>query len=66
MTKEELRLKESDERKKHWKRWGPYLSESSWGAVHEDYSATGESAGGLSVVDTGIFANNEYFDVSVE
>jgi Glycosyl hydrolase family 63 C-terminal domain len=43
MTKEELRLKESDERTKHWKRWGPYLSERAWGTVREDYSATGEA-----------------------
>jgi Glycosyl hydrolase family 63 C-terminal domain len=43
MTKEELRLKESDERQKHWKRWGPYLSERAWGTVREDYSATGEA-----------------------
>ena len=43
MTKEELRLKESDERKKHWKRWGPYLSERAWGTVREDYSATGDA-----------------------
>jgi len=27
----------------HWKRWGPYLSERSWGNPREDYSATGES-----------------------
>ncbi len=25
----------------HWKRWGPYLSERSWGTVREDYSADG-------------------------
>ncbi|HWN71969.1 MAG TPA: glucosidase [Haliangium sp.] len=25
-----------------WKRWGPYLSERSWGTVREDYSARGE------------------------
>lgn len=43
MTNEEIRLQESDERKKHWKRWGPYLSERAWGTVREDYSATGES-----------------------
>src|SRR6516225_3674073 len=43
MTKEELRLKESDERTKHWKRWGPYLSERAWGTVREDYSSTGEA-----------------------
>src|SRR3974377_2177320 len=43
MTKEEHRLKESDERTKHWKRWGPYLSERAGGTVREDYSATGEA-----------------------
>ncbi len=43
MTHEELRLQESDQRKKHWKRWGPYLSERAWGTVREDYSATGEA-----------------------
>ena len=25
---------------RHWKRWGPYLSERSWGNPREDYSAT--------------------------
>jgi hypothetical protein len=43
MTREELRLKESDDREKHWKRWGPYLSERAWGTVREDYSTTGEA-----------------------
>jgi hypothetical protein len=32
MTQEEIRLSESGTRKKHWKRWGPYLSERAWGA----------------------------------
>jgi Glycosyl hydrolase family 63 C-terminal domain len=41
MTQEEIRLAESGERKKHWKRWGPYLSERAWGTVREDYSAGG-------------------------
>ena len=41
MTAEEIRLQESDARKKHWKRWGPYLSERAWGTVREDYSAHG-------------------------
>jgi hypothetical protein len=41
MTTEEIRLKESRERKAHWKRWGPYLSERAWGTVREDYSAHG-------------------------
>jgi hypothetical protein len=38
---EEQRLAESAERTKHWKRWGPYLSERAWGTVREDYSADG-------------------------
>jgi hypothetical protein len=43
MTQEEIRLQESQERKKHWKRWGPYLSERAWGTVREDYSPYGNS-----------------------
>ena len=41
MTQEEIRLAESHARKKHWKRWGPYLSERAWGTVREDYSPGG-------------------------
>jgi Glycosyl hydrolase family 63 C-terminal domain len=41
MTAEQQRLDESRERIKHWKRWGPYLSERAWGTVREDYSAYG-------------------------
>src|ERR1700740_2830536 len=41
MTQEERRLEESRDRTKHWKRWGPYLSERAWGTVREDYSAGG-------------------------
>ena len=40
-TAEEIRLEESRERKQHWKRWGPYLSERQWGTVREDYSEGG-------------------------
>jgi hypothetical protein len=36
------RLLEDGQRKKNWKRWGPYLAERQWGTVREDYSATGE------------------------
>ncbi len=43
MNAEQQRLKESDERTKHWKRWGPYLSERAWGTVREDYSADGSA-----------------------
>ncbi|HZW88747.1 MAG TPA: glucosidase, partial [Myxococcaceae bacterium] len=38
---EERRLEESRRREKHWKRWGPYLSERAWGTVREDYSPGG-------------------------
>src|SRR6266480_646452 len=41
MTQEEIRLEESRQRKVHWKRWGPYLSERQWGTVREDYSIYG-------------------------
>ena len=41
MTSEQSRLEASRERKEHWKRWGPYLSERAWGTVREDYSKYG-------------------------
>jgi len=41
ITAEERRLDESRDRKAHWKRWGPYVSERAWGTVREDYSAGG-------------------------
>jgi hypothetical protein len=41
MIREEFRLQQSRERRAHWKRWGPYLSERAWGTVREDYSANG-------------------------
>src|SRR5438067_13635242 len=40
-TREEQRLADARDRKAHWKRWGPYLSERAWGTVREDYSAGG-------------------------
>jgi hypothetical protein len=43
MTQEEIRLSESAARRKHWKRWGPYLSERAWGTVREDYSPYGNA-----------------------
>src|SRR6195256_480308 len=42
MINEHIRLAESRDRRKHWKRWGPYLSERAWGTVREDYSANGD------------------------
>src|ERR1043166_5259445 len=42
-TAEERRLEEARRRTKHWKRWGPYLSERAWGTVREDYSTDGDA-----------------------
>ena len=41
MTPEAQRLAEAADRTRHWRRWGPYLSERQWGTVREDYSARG-------------------------
>ena len=41
MNAEQQRLQEARDRIRHWKRWGPYLSERAWGTVREDYSADG-------------------------
>jgi len=30
LTEEERRLKDDTERKRYWKRWGPYVSERQW------------------------------------
>src|ERR671914_732047 len=43
MTAEATRLDEARRRVKHWKRWGPYLSERAWGTVREDYSPGGDA-----------------------
>jgi hypothetical protein len=41
MTPEHLRLEDDTNRLRHWKRWGPYVSDRAWGTVREDYSAYG-------------------------
>ena len=41
MTPEHERLQQDQQRQVYWKRWGPYLSERSWGTVREDYSPYG-------------------------
>ncbi len=46
-TAEHTRLQEDHEKKRFWKRWGPYLSERSWGTVREDYSPNGDAWGFL-------------------
>jgi Glycosyl hydrolase family 63 C-terminal domain len=43
MNAETERLEEAQQRTKHWKRWGPYLSERAWGTVREDYSPHGSA-----------------------
>jgi hypothetical protein len=43
MTAEERRLREAATRKKHWRKWGPYIAERQWGTVREDYSADGDA-----------------------
>src|SRR5262245_60649743 len=45
MDAERRRLLEDARRERHWKRFGPYLSERQWATVREDYSADGESWG---------------------
>jgi hypothetical protein len=40
MTERE-RLEETNRRRAHWRRWGPYLAERQWGTVREDYSPYG-------------------------
>ncbi|MFL6452295.1 MAG: MGH1-like glycoside hydrolase domain-containing protein [Bryobacteraceae bacterium] len=43
MNPERRRLAEADSRQKHWRRFGPYLADRSWGTVREDYSANGDA-----------------------
>ena len=38
---EDKRLADSDQRRKNWKRWGPYLSDRQWATVREDYTPDG-------------------------
>lgn len=45
-TAEHLRLAE-EHQGIFWKKWGPYLSERSWGTVREDYSPHGDAWGYL-------------------
>ena len=42
-TAEYKRLKELGTGFSTWKRWGPYVSERSWGTVREDYSPQGDA-----------------------
>ncbi len=42
-TKEHLRILENTHGPFPWWRWGPYVSERSWGTVREDYSPNGDA-----------------------
>lgn len=48
MLCEKKRLKEKDEDRKKWHKWGPYLTERQWGTVREDYSPDGEAWGHIT------------------
>lgn len=41
MTAEKKRLIEDRDKKKNWRKFGPYLTERQWGTVREDYSPNG-------------------------
>src|SRR5579862_8901452 len=41
MQSERDRLLQARSKTSHWRRWGPYLSERSWGNPREDYSPDG-------------------------
>ena len=43
MTEEKKRLIEDRDKKKNWRKFGPYLSERQWGTVREDYSHHGDA-----------------------
>ena len=43
MTAEKQRLIEDRDKKKNWRRFGPYLTERQWGTVREDYSLHGDA-----------------------
>ncbi|KAF2404986.1 glycoside hydrolase family 63 protein-like protein [Trichodelitschia bisporula] len=43
ISEEERRLIEDRERKRYWKKWGPYVAERQWATVREDYSADGDA-----------------------
>ncbi|MBL8293608.1 MAG: glucosidase [Bryobacterales bacterium] len=43
MGAERDRLLATARREKHWRKWGPYLSDRAWGTVREDYSANGDA-----------------------
>ena len=53
-TQEGRRLAEAVSSVFSWRRWGPYVSERSWGTVREDYSADGNAWSFLSHAPSGL------------
>ncbi len=43
MTVEKQRLLDDRDKKKNWRKFGPYLTERQWGTVREDYSPHGNA-----------------------
>jgi len=43
MTAEKQRLLDDRDKKKNWRKFGPYLTERQWGTVREDYSKYGNA-----------------------
>lgn len=43
MTAEKQRLIDDRDKKKNWRKWGPYLTDRQWGTVREDYSQHGNA-----------------------
>ena len=48
IDRERERVREIRDDLSGWRRWGPYLSDRSWGTVREDYSADGNAWGYLT------------------
>src|SRR5882724_12022024 len=46
--RERARLAQIADDMSGWRRWGPYVSDRSWGTVREDYSADGDAWGYLT------------------
>ncbi|KDQ57593.1 hypothetical protein JAAARDRAFT_35283 [Jaapia argillacea MUCL 33604] len=40
---ERHRLDQDENKERHWKKWGPYLSDRQWATVREDYSFNGDA-----------------------
>ncbi|MEY4579441.1 MAG: hypothetical protein RL701_4144 [Pseudomonadota bacterium] len=43
LNRERLRLDETRDGGRNWRRWGTYLAERQWGTVREDYSDNGDA-----------------------